>query len=235
MYQRPHRRSPAAADKSYTFRRMAQTVAVEPLLAQLDALPDDAWLRSQWKWHLGTRFCIVRGGESTGVPGDRLTSGGGVDAPVLARLPAVRHVLQTAFPVPVTLAWIGASPPGARICAHVDNTAHWDEHHRIHLPLRTNPAAKLCVAGRWLHLPAGTLWALNNSVAHAAANDGPIRLHLMVDLPDVPAVRTWLATGEDVAGHADDALWADVNRSPMDGLTPERLGEPGLLQRLLQQ
>jgi hypothetical protein len=79
------------------------------------------------------------------------------------------------------------------------------------------------------------MWALNNSVAHAAANDGPLRLHLMVDLPDRPAVRDWLATGEDVQGERDEAYWADVSRSPMDGLTPERLSEPGLLRRLLQQ
>lgn len=235
MYQRPHSRSPRAADKPYLFRRLPGVIPVDPLLAEIDRLPAAAWIASQWKWHLGTRFCIVRGGPPGGVPGDRLTSGGGVDAPILSALPAVRDVLNTAFPVPAALAWIGASPPGARICVHVDNTPHWDEHHRIHLPLRTNPTAKLCAAGRWLHLPAGEIWALNNSVAHAAANDGPLRLHLMVDLPDVPAVRAWLATGQDVAGAVDDALWAAVNRSPMDGLTADRLAEPGLLRRLLDQ
>ena len=57
----------------------------------------------------------------------------------------------------------GSSPPGARIFLHRDNTQHWDEHHRIHLPLVTTPDAKLCVLGRFQHFPAGHLFAFNNS------------------------------------------------------------------------
>lgn len=235
MYQRRHQRSPRAAAKPYAFRRLPGVIDPAPLLAEIDALPAEAWIASQWKWHLGTRFCIVRGGEAEAAPGSRLTSGGGVDAPVLADMPRLRACLDSAFPVPAELAWIGASPHGARICVHVDNTAHWDEHHRVHVPLRTSPAAKLCVAKRWLHLPAGSLWAFNNSRPHAAANDGPLRLHLMVDLPDVPAVRAWLAEGVDVVGEVAPALWAEVSRNPMDRVTPAHLATPGLLGRLLDQ
>lgn len=235
MYQRTHTRSASAASKPYRFRRLPGAFDPAPLLAEIDALPDAAWIDSQWKWHLGTRFCIVRGGPPGSAPGERLTGGGGVDAPILDALPAVRDLLETGFPVPATLAWIGASPPGARIRVHVDNTAHWDEHHRVHLPLRTQTAAKLCVAGRWLHLTPGDFWALNNSVPHAAANDGPLRLHLMVDLPDVPAVRAWIAQGVDTHGEVDAQLWADVTRDPFDAVTPAHLEVPGLLGRLLRQ
>ena len=235
MYQRRHHRSAAAAPKPYRFRRLTGAFDPAPLLAEIDALPADAWIGSQWKWHLGTRFCILRGGPAGAAPGERLTGGGGVDAPVLTRLPATHALLEAAFPVPAALAWIGASPPGARICVHVDNTAHWDEHHRVHLPLRTQGDAKLCVAGRWLHLTPGQMWALNNSLPHAAANDGPLRLHLMVDLPDVPSVRAWIAAGVDVEGAPDAGLWADVTRDPFDAVTPKHLAEPGLLGRLLRQ
>lgn len=235
MYQRRHQRSASAAAKDYTFRRLPGRIDPAPLLAEIDALSADAWLDSQWKWHLGTQFCILRGGPAAPIPGARLTSGGGVDAPVLDRLPRLRACLDAAFPVPVALAWIGASPPGARICVHVDNTAHWDEHHRIHVPLRTSPAAKLCVAGRWLHLPAGSLWAFNNSAPHAAANDGPVRLHLMVDLPDLPEVRAWIAAGEPVDGAPDPVLWEAVTQDPLRALGPRQLETPGLLARLLGQ
>ncbi|MGK0359026.1 MAG: hypothetical protein ACI9U2_001322 [Bradymonadia bacterium] len=235
MYQRRYTQSAAAAAKPYRFRRLSGRFDPAPLLGEIDALPDDAWLDSQWKWHLGTRFCILRGGPAGAARGARLTGGGGVDAPVLDAVPHLRRLLDTAFPVPAVLAWVGVSPPGARIHVHVDNTAHWDEHHRIHLPLRTQSAAKLCVAGRWLHLAPGKFWALNNSLPHAAANDGPVRLHLMVDLPDVPAVRDWIADGADVDGERDAELWADVARDPFDAVTPDHLKVPGLLGRLLQQ
>lgn len=235
LHQRPHTRSATPARKAYRMRRLDGAIEVPPLLEGIDRLPADAWIDSQWKWHLGTRFCILRGGPPHQAPGSRLTSGGGIDAPALRHLPRLRALLDTAFPVPAALAWIGASPPGARICTHVDNTAHWDEHHRLHLPLRTSPGARLSVAGRWHHLPAGTLWAMNNSLPHAAANDGPLRLHLMVDLPDTDAVRAWIAAGSESAGVEDPALTAAVNRDPLERLAPHHLEQPGLLARLLDQ
>ncbi|MCB9546229.1 MAG: aspartyl/asparaginyl beta-hydroxylase domain-containing protein [Myxococcales bacterium] len=234
LYQRPHRPGPSAIAKPYRFRRLGGFVDVAPALAELDALPAEAWLPSQWKWHLGTRFLILRGGPSGVAPGSALTAGGGVDAPALASLPALRALLDEAFPEPAALAWVGLSPAGSRIHFHVDNTAHWDAHHRVHLPLRTSPGARLCVDAAFLHLPAGTLWAFNNSRPHGALNTGPDRLHLMVDLPATPAVEAWIAAGEDVAGAPDPAARQALCRNPLDALQPDDL-KGDLLVRLLDQ
>ncbi|MEZ4473453.1 MAG: aspartyl/asparaginyl beta-hydroxylase domain-containing protein [bacterium] len=220
--------------KPYRFRRLPGAVDPGPLLGELDALPAEAWLRSQWKWHLGTRFLILRGGTPGKAPGSALTAGAGVDAPALADLPALRHLLDTGFPEPATLAWVGLSPAGSRIHLHVDNTAHWDAHHRVHVPLRTSPGARLCVDATWLHLPAGTVWAFNNSRPHGALNTGPERLHLMVDLPSTPAVEGWLAQGRDAAGLPDPEAWEALARNPLDALQPDDL-QGDLLVRLLDQ
>lgn len=207
---------------------------VEPLLAELEAVPAEAWLPSQWKWHLGTWFLILRGGPAGDVPGSALASGGGVDAPILSQLPALRRMLDTAFPAPAPLAWIGRSPPGSCIRLHVDNLPWWDEHHRIHVPLRTSPGARLCADGHFQHLPAGTAWAFDNSRPHGALNDGPDRLHLVVDLPPTPAVEAWIAAGLEHPGERDEAALARLRRNPLDDLQLTDL-KGDLLTRLLDQ
>lgn len=235
MHQRPHAPSPNAATKPYGFLRLPMTVDVTPWLAEIEAAHLD-WLPSQWKWHLGTYFCILRAGPEGRHPGSALVSGTGVDTANLQALPRLRHFLDTAFPAPAALAWIGLSPAGSRIHTHIDNTAHWDEHHRIHVPLVTNAKARLGIGDRFQHFPLGTVWALNNSVPHGAINDGSTdRLHLMLDLPPTPAVEAWLADGERVEGEADAEAWARLAGDPMDALSEAQRADAYLMARLRLQ
>lgn len=233
-FQRPYSRSVRAADKPHRFARLPGAIDVDPLLDEVDAasLP---WLGSQWKWHLQTRFAILRGGPPTGWPGGEMTSGAGVDTPLLARLPRLRAALDGAFPAPAALAWLGLSPPGARIFLHVDNTPHWDEHHRVHLPLRTTPQARLCVRGRFQHFPAGSIWTIDNSSPHGALNEGPDRLHLLVDLPDTEPVRAWLARGDGVDGDVDDDALAQISGDPFAALSDAQRADADLMRRLRLQ
>lgn len=234
MYQRPHARSPAAARKPYTFLDTGVRVDVAPLLAELAdlALP---FVDSLWKWHRGTRFCVLRGGPPGALPGDELTTGTGVDAPLLAALARLRAMLDGALGFVAPLAWIGESPPNSAIRLHVDNTPHWDEHHRLHLPLVTSPGARLCVLRRFHHLPAGHLYAFNNSRPHGAINEGPARLHLVLDVPAGPAIDALLAAGTPVAGEPDERALARVSEDPLADLTPAERDAPALMQRFLRQ
>ncbi len=234
MYQRRHLRSPDAAPKLYRFLRLPWTTDVSAARDELVAA-DLPWFDSQWKWHLGTRFCVLRGGPATERPGDRLTNGRGVDAPCLSALPATRALLDVALPARAVLAWVGLSPPGARIHVHVDNTRHWDEHHRVHLPLVTSPGARLGVEGRFAHLPAGTCWALNNSRPHAGLNDGPARLHLVVDLAPTAAVEAWLRAGTAVEGEPDPRAWEVLRGDPLARLSAAQRADEALMARLLAQ
>lgn len=243
MFQRPRARSPRAIDKPYRFLRLPLRVDVAPLVAELDALGGARrlpWMQSQWKWHLETRFCILRAGrEGRHYEGSALVGGADVDQPVLDRLPETRRFLDEAFPVPARLAWLGESPPGARIFLHVDNTEHWDEHHRVHVPLITNPAARLAVGRRFVHMAPGEVWAFNNSAAHGAMNRAPsgtpARIHLMLDLPSTPEVEALLARAERVEGEADREAWEELGTNPLKSLHRGHYADQELITRLLQQ
>lgn len=234
MHQRKHQRSPQALRKRYDFARLPLTVDLEPLLAELraTALP---WIESLWKWHRGTQFCILRAGPGGTLAGDELITGTSVDAPVLARLPAFARVLDELLPTAAPLAWIGRSPPRSAIRFHIDNTAHWDEHHRVHVPLVTSPQARLGVMGRYVHMPAGSVWLFNNSRPHGALNDGPERLHLVMDWPSSPAVEAVVASAERVLGERDDEATARLSEDPLLGVDRDRAHRPEVLARMLQQ
>lgn len=234
VYQRPTPSSPRAIDKPYRFLRLPLAIDVAPLRDELRAAAVP-WSPSQWKWHMETRFCVLRAGAEQPYPGGALVTGAGVDQPVLARLPRLRAFLDSALPAPARMAWLGLSPPGARIYLHRDNTHHWDEHHRVHVPLDTTPAARLCVSGRFVHMPAGTAWAFNNSVPHGAINRGPDRIHLMIDLPPAPEVQALFAAGEPVDGEPDREALAELGRDPLAALTAGQLADLDLVRRLLLQ
>lgn len=234
MYQRRHQRSPDALAKDYTFLDTRVRIDVAPILAELAAV-DLPYIDSLWKWHRGTRFCILRAGPRGQLPGDELISGENVDAPVLAALPRLRELLDGALGFVAPLAWLGLSPPDSAIRLHVDNTAHWDEHHRIHLPLVTTPGARLCVMGRFQHFAAGQLFAFNNSRPHGAINRGPERLHLVIDAPAGPMVDALLAAGTHVQGEQDREALARLSQDPLADLTPAERNRPELLERMLQQ
>ncbi|MCF2151392.1 aspartyl/asparaginyl beta-hydroxylase domain-containing protein [Desmonostoc muscorum LEGE 12446] len=234
MYQRRHQKSSQAIAKPYRFLQLPMSVDTETLVAEL-ANVDLPWLSSQWKWHLGTFFCILRAGSPGNYLGHEMISGAGVDAPILSKLPAFKHFLDHGFPIPVSLAWIGLSPANSCIKLHIDNTTHWDEHHRLHIPLQTNAEARLCCLGKFLHLKAGTVWAFNNSVPHGALNTGSARLHLMVDLPSTAAVENLLASGQMYDGELDSAALARLSSNPLQGLSEDISANRDLMNRLLQQ
>lgn len=236
MHQRPRPRprSADAVDKPYRFLRLPTAIDVAPLVAELDRA-EPAFADSTFKWHILTRFACLRGGPPTGHPTHTLVTGLDQDMPVLATLPAIRRVLDEGLPARARLAWLGDSPPGARIFLHVDNLPHWDVLHRVHIPLVTSPAARLGVEGRFVHLPAGTVWAFNNSRVHGALNGGPRRIHLIADLPDTPAVRDWFAAGEAVEGTPDPDAWARLSEDPLRAFTPAQRADAALMAKVRQQ
>jgi aspartyl/asparaginyl beta-hydroxylase len=234
VFQRPHQRSPRALDKTYRF-------AWWPLAFELESVVDEMtrhrldWLESQWKWHVESRFSLLRAGERAGYPGSELTNGHSINQPSLERLPGLCRFLDTAFPVKPTLAWIGCIPAGGRIFTHVDNTEHWDRHHRIHVPLITNPDARLCVAGRFLFLQPNRIWLLNNSLPHGALNRGPERLHLVLDVPDFAGFPAWLARAQLEQGEPDPPALAELEQDPLDSPAAMSSLDSTRLARLLAQ
>ena len=236
MFQRPHQRSPRALEKPYRFAWWPLPLDLElaPVIDEI-VQTEPEWLESQWKWHVESRFSLLRAGQREGYPGSELTNGHSIDQPSLLRLPRLAQFLDTAFPVKPTLAWLGRLPEGARIFTHVDNTEHWDEHHRVHVPLITNRQARLCVAGRFLFLQPGRIWLLNNSLPHGALNRGPERLHLVLDLPHFAGFDAWLAQGQLESGDKDAAALAELDQNPLDSSATLDSLDSARLGRLLSQ
>lgn len=234
MYQRPRPRSARAIVKPYRFVRLPMTVRSDELLSEIRAAVPE-FMRSEWKWHLETRFCVLRGGRDSYYPGSGLVHGQGIDTPALERLPQVRSFLDEALPGRATRAWLGLSPPDARIFLHTDNTPHWDEHHRVHVPLETHAGARLCCDGYFAHLPAGSAWLFNNSLPHGMINRGPQRLHLVFDLPPGPALQDWIERGQAISGELDPASHVELSKDPLEFLTAEDWSDLDRMRRFFAQ
>jgi hypothetical protein len=234
VFQRPHQRSQHAVDKPYRFACWPLDFDLAPLVDEIAGQRPE-WLESQWKWHVESRFALLRAGQRTGYPGSELTNGHSFDQPNLQLLPRLLHFLDTAFPVKPTLAWLGRIPQGGRIFTHVDNTQHWDEHHRVHVPLITNPQARLCVAGRFLYLQPNRIWLLNNSLPHGALNRGPERLHLVLDLPHFAGFDSWLAEANHESGETDAAALAELEQNPLASPAVSSSLDSARFARFLQQ
>jgi hypothetical protein len=66
---------------------------------------------------------------------------------------------------------------------HEENIIHGEKTRiRLHLPVLTNPRAKVMLDGEQFHLRAGTVYYFNNGCVHSAANEGnEARYHLLWD------------------------------------------------------
>src|SRR5690606_14776968 len=92
-YQQPHTRSPRALAKAYRFVELPLATDVEAFVHRLgEARP--RWQASQWKWHRGTYFCVLRGGPAGDGPASELVTGKGHDAAALRDRPELRRRLD---------------------------------------------------------------------------------------------------------------------------------------------
>lgn len=88
---------------------------------------------------------------------------------------------QPLFPK-VMLARLAA---GHSIDRHTDAAATNRQVHKIHVPLVTNPKAKMFIADEWFHLQDGRAYEVNNIVPHGVENAGDEdRVHFIFELYD---------------------------------------------------
>lgn len=80
---------------------------------------------------------------------------------------------------------------------HIDARGTNLRTHKIHVPLVSNPLAKLEAGGEIAHLEPGRAWELNNIDPHAARNDGAEdRIHLIFEVFEGAQERTAVAAAE---------------------------------------
>ncbi len=89
--------------------------------------------------------------------------------------------------------------PGACLFEHVD----YEEllkvpRFRLHIPLITNPAARLILGQESVHLSAGRVWVLDPKIGHASINGGlHDRVHLLIDCYCNPVLEDLLSQQAD--------------------------------------
>lgn len=166
-------------------------VDIAPLEAILERLTENVWRLQDAKKpnkfpcfhhtrHVVFRFCNVRDPrEFRSGPGWKLW--GRSLLPVMERASAAYGFAEPVYPR-VMFASLAA---GSRIDTHVDRGAAFRRAHKIHIPVRTEPAATLTVGGVEHHLSKGHAYEVNNTLPHGACNSGGReRVHFIFEVFD---------------------------------------------------
>ncbi|MCC6619793.1 MAG: aspartyl/asparaginyl beta-hydroxylase domain-containing protein [Deltaproteobacteria bacterium] len=187
-----------------SFRRLPLDLEPARLVADLEAIPTWAWERSHWPYPHGSVEQVLLRGGTRGTELDFFVDEGVIDHEVMARTPYLGWLVGGDGPFGgATFAFLFRMAPGGRSRLHTDDMPIWRSHHRVHVPIVTNPGARLVAGGRWIHLPVGQAWTFDNQSLHGAVNGDAPRTHLILDVPDErPAMRDLLARATFDPGEA---------------------------------
>lgn len=188
-----------------SFLELDVAIPVDALRAEVASLPASAWRPTWWaNVHGSVAIVLLRGG-SEGTADDFITDAV-ADQPVLATLPGIAQLIGSEGPFGgCTYGFLFRMAPHGVAHLHVDGHPVWHRHHRVHVPITTHPDAVLVADGRACHLEPGRAWTFDNQSQHGFANGGGERVHLIVDVPDGPALRRLLDGGRHHPGVVDEA------------------------------
>ncbi|MBR1240324.1 aspartyl/asparaginyl beta-hydroxylase domain-containing protein [Bradyrhizobium sp. AUGA SZCCT0274] len=151
----------------------------------------DAGFRSQYvgfndgHWHSAVLV------NPSGRNDDHLISDGiGRPTKLAELLPtAMRIVDDVADRVGMSVCWarLALMDAGARVWEHRDFLELKEQDKvRLHVPMITNSKAMLHFEDAAVHMAKGHVWHLATDVPHGASNDGPARVHLIIDCDGTP-------------------------------------------------
>jgi hypothetical protein len=71
---------------------------------------------------------------------------------------------------------------GAEVPPHADSHYYWRTHHRLHIPVITNPGVRFSCGDESVHMAAGECWMFDSFRWHDVQNKGTERrVHLVID------------------------------------------------------
>ena len=102
--------------------------------------------------------------------------------PLLERCPYFQEVLGR-FECDFNIARLLSMEPGLLLKKHVDRVRSRSyQLARLHIPIVTNPRARLFAHGKWIQPQVGECWYLDSGLPHLVRNDGTARrVHLVLD------------------------------------------------------
>ena len=187
---------PIAEVASKHFTRIADSVAVGPFLAELDAAPE-MWLANtsrqrNVRCQRHTQSIFLRAPKKPLPPGaknanDVHESRVARAARKFPRTLAFCERISNELDASLGRATLVALLPESQVFPHVDAGAYYRIRDRLHLVLKSADGSPLTAAGETVVMRPGELWAFNNKALHSAENPSrEPRVHLIFDLLPAP-------------------------------------------------
>lgn len=192
---------------SRPFIRLPYAFDAERLAAEVEALPDSAWMPHPSGMRGNSAVALVSrdGGDNDDFDGRMLVT------PHLERCPYVKQAMA-AFGEVLARSRLMRLAPGSEVSSHVDFNYHWYTRVRIHVPVVTESEVIFHCGDARLHMQAGECWIFDSWRRHRVVNGGrEDRVHLVIDIAG--SSRFWATVRDmerldesgDVAGF-DDVL-----------------------------
>ena len=116
--------------------------------------------------------------------------------------------------------------PGREVPAHVDSHYYWRTHHRLHIPIITNPGVSFTCGDETVHMAAGECWMFDSFRFHEVQNRGSEqRIHLVIDTVGGGRLFELIEAAKNGAA-AEGATMLRPGQGKRDGLTFEQVNTP---------
>jgi len=162
------------------------------LAAEIAALPASAWRAHPQGYEGNSAMPLIASG---GDPANDATKGPMRPTPVLASLPYVLQVMA-ALESPIGRSRLMRIRGNGEAHAHVDTNYYWQERHRVHVPIVTQPEVRFEVDDRAVNMAAGECWVFDTWRRHNVLNPLPTeRIHLVIDTVGSPRLQQWIDSG----------------------------------------
>lgn len=203
------------------FLQLPISFSAETLADEIRALPPSAWQPHP------TGFV---GNEAVPLitPGGALTDGfEGPMAPTpsLRACPYIMEIMAELGCVWGRSRLMGLAP-GREVPPHVDSHYYWRTHHRLHIPIITNPGVSFNCGDETVHMAAGECWMFDSFRFHDVQNKGSEqRIHLVIDTVGGGRLFELIEAAKNGAA-ADGATTLRPGQRSGDGLAFEQVNTP---------
>ena len=206
------------------FLQLPISFCAETLADEVRALP-----LSAWQPHPGGFV----GNEAVPLitPGGALTDG--FEGPMAATPPLLRCPYIMEIMAELGCVWgrsrLMGLAPRREVPAHVDSHYYWRTHHRLHIPVITNPGVSFTCGDETVHMAAGECWMFDSFRFHDVQNRGTEqRIHLVLDTVGGGRLFELIDTAKNGAT-ADGATLLRPGQRSGDALTFEQVNAPKVM------
>lgn len=159
------------------FVKLPLTFDYEKLAEEISQFGEDEWRPHPQRFEGNSSLIFV---STNGEENDDF-SGPMKPAARLEKAPYIRQVMAS-FNTVIGRSRLMRLTPGATVQHHTDTHYFWRDHHRIHVPILTQPEVAFFCGGEQVHMAAGESWTFNNWLGHSVENrSDETRIHLIID------------------------------------------------------